>query len=168
MWNRTKSVLVFTLVLVCIVGLSGCFRHNFTVGAGAPDGKEIYRHWHHHWIFGLVGEQNLDIATLCPSGNATIHEETTFLNGVIDVLIGIIYSPTTVTVRCDDGVTAEIELDEEVIDRIAADPIFAVMVAELVPERLGEVQVALNRWRRSATEVRLASASVEPSSPDIW
>ena len=141
MRRSTPAVIGLAVVLLT----TGCFRHTFVAGAGAPDGRLIYNHWHHHWIFGLIGEEPIQLAELCPSGNATIHEETTFLNGLIDVLIGFIYSPTTVTVRCDDGRMSAIELDAEQVSRIVHDPEFLDWVERDAPWRLDEVQVALAR-----------------------
>ena len=60
----------------------------------------MYDHWHNHWIFGLVGDDTVAVSEICDSGDATVREQTTFLNGVVQVLIGFIYSPTTVTVQC--------------------------------------------------------------------
>jgi hypothetical protein len=88
--NRSSSVV---LLLVLALASGGCFQHTFTLGAGAPDGTPVYMAWHHHWLFGLIRpefQEEIVVAKLCPSGNATLHEETTFLNGLIDVLIGII------------------------------------------------------------------------------
>ncbi|HSM14227.1 MAG TPA: Bor family protein [Thermoanaerobaculia bacterium] len=139
--RRTRPVLVGLAVLLLS---AGCFRHTYVAGAGAPEGKVIYEHWHHHWVFGLIGEQAIELAEMCPSGNATIHEEMTFLNGVINVLIGAIYSPRTVSVRCDDGRMAEIELEPEQLEKIARDPAFLDWVEQDAAWRAGEVRVALS------------------------
>jgi len=140
---RRSTPAMLGLAVLLLTG--GCFRHTFVAGAGAPDGRLIYNHWHHHWIFGLIGEEPIQLAELCPSGNATIHEETSFLNGLIAALIGIIYSPTTVTVRCDDGRMSEIELDAEQVSRIVHDPGFLAWVERDAPWRLEEVRMALAR-----------------------
>ena len=139
------SVLV-TLVLASALVLAGCFQHTYVVGKGAPEGEVVYKHWHHHWLFGTIRpklQEELLVSEYCASGNATIHQEMSFVNGLINVLIGIIYSPTTVTIQCDDGTTAEIELDAEDVARIVNDPTFLEVVAELVPERLEETRLAL-------------------------
>ena len=33
---------------------AGCYRHTYTVGAGAPAGPLVYDHWHHHWLWGII------------------------------------------------------------------------------------------------------------------
>ena len=82
------------------------------------------------------------MAKACPSGNATIHQETTFLNGLIDVLIGFIYSPTTVTITCDDGSQTSVKLSEEEVAQIVSDPLFMEVIEDLAPQRLAEVRAS--------------------------
>ena len=140
----TRAISHALLLALCLL-LAGCFQHTFTVGAGAPDGELVYKAWHHHWIFGLIRPEHQEdvlVSKHCPSGNATIHKETTFLNGLIDVLIGIIYSPTTVTITCADGSQTSIELESEEVAEIVNDPLFMEVVADLAPERLAEVHAA--------------------------
>ena len=143
--RRMKSTLIWMLSVVVMLPLAGCFQHTFTVGAGAPDGELVYKAWHHHWLFGLIRpefQENVLVTKVCPSGNATIHKETTFLNGLVDLLIGFIYSPTTVTITCDDGSQSPIELSASEVSEIVNDPLFLEIVAEQAPERLAEVYAA--------------------------
>lgn len=149
----TESRYVLIMCLIVLLSGTACVKHTFTVGEGAPQGEMVYRHWHHHWIFGLIGDENLAIAKICPSGNATIHEETSFLNGLIEVLIGGIYTPTTVTVMCDGGEVATVALQEEQILRIVNDPVFLLLVEERLPERLEEVVIAMEQQERRGEAV---------------
>ena len=154
-----KKVLPLTLALAVMLPLAGCFQHTFTVGTGAPDGELVYKAWHHHWLFGLIRPEYQDevlVSKVCPSGNATIHKETTFLNGLIDVLIGFLYSPTTVTITCDDGSQTEVELSAEEVAEIVNDPLFLEIVAERQPERLVEMRMAL--------ELQLSEDGVDDSA----
>lgn len=141
-----RRITAFGLALLLCLSFAGCFKHTYTLGTGAPDGKVVYRHWHHHWLFGIIGNENLKLDELCPSGNATVDQRQTVLNGIINILIGIIYSPTTVTVRCADGTSAQLELTGEEVSRIVADPRFLELVRELAPERLAEVEAALEPY----------------------
>ncbi len=139
-----QKLVPLTLALTLVLG--ACFQHTYTVGAGAPDGEIVYKNWHHHWLFGTIRpklQKELDVEKFCPSGNATIHEEVSFLNGLIDVLIGIIYSPTTVEIRCDNGERASLELSDDDVIAIVTDPLFLDVVTELAPERLEETRLAL-------------------------
>lgn len=141
-------------MMVAALALTGCFQHTYSVGAGAPDAAVVYKHWHHHWLFGLIRpklQKELDVENLCPSGDATIHEEVSFVNGLVDVLIGIVYSPTTVTIRCEDGSETEVDLTEDEVARIVTDSRFPALVEEFAPERLGEVRLAVDRSRAQPT-----------------
>ena len=83
--------------LLLFVPLAGCFQHTYTVGAGAPTEPVAYSQWRHHWIAGLISPgHEMDVQEVCPSGNATIHQEQTFLNGLVAVLTTGIYVPRTV------------------------------------------------------------------------
>jgi len=137
------------IVATFAMSLTGCLQHTYVVGAGVPGGEIVYKHWHHHWLFGLVRpklQKTVDIDKLCPSGNAVIHQEVSFANGIVDVLTTFIYSPTTVTVTCDGGSGDEVstvELTEEDVLEIASDPRFQEVVRHLAPERLEEFEEAL-------------------------
>jgi len=151
-------------LLVVVLGLllTGCFKHTYQVGAGAPEGEVVYKHWHHHWLFGLIRpelQKTLDLNKFCPSGDATIHEEQSFVNGLINVLVGIIYSPTTVTIRCGDGSQARIELSEEQVAGLVRDPLFPLIVDQVVPERLDEVNLALAAPARSPERSALIASA---------
>jgi Bor protein len=86
-------------VALALLG-AGCFHHVYHVGTGAPAAPMVYNSWHNHFLFGIIGEDAVDVSRLCPSGNATIRNDITPINGVICVLIGVIYCPTTVEVHC--------------------------------------------------------------------
>lgn len=123
------------------VALAGCYRHTIHVGAGAPRGLVVYDHWTHHWLFGLVNpEEDIYIEDVCPSGNATIRGEATFLNGLVSALTSGIYSPTTVTVRCDSGSSQDLDLNETDVATIVSDPAFLDWVDAVSPELLDEAK----------------------------
>ena len=77
---------------------------------------------------------------LCPSGNATIHDELSFLNGLVGVLTAGIFTPTTVKIRCDSGRSAEIDLSAEQVRAIITSRAFLQRVERLMP---GHVEEAL-------------------------
>ncbi len=131
--------------------LTGCLQHTFSIGTGAPeDGAMVYKNWHHHWLFGLIRpthQEKIDLADYCPSGNATLHEETSFVNGLVDALTWFIYSPTTVTILCDDGSETEIALSPDDVFRVVHDPRFPELVADVAPARLAKAEAALENLR---------------------
>jgi len=130
---RSKSLR--SLVIASALLLGACMHHSYTVGSGAPNGRVVYEKWHAHWLFGIIGEDNVDVNAVCPSGNATVRNDITFVNGLIGALVGIIYYPTTVVVYCADGPAAgaptSILLTPEQKLKIVAAPEFAQWVAEV-------------------------------------
>ncbi len=112
------------LVLVVLIGAAACHRHSFVVGTGGNlNAEPKYSHWHAHWLLGLIGEESVDVKSVCPSGNATIKDHMSFLNGLVAVLIGIVYSPTEVEVYCDDsGKSAKLMLTPDQMQRLALRP----------------------------------------------
>ncbi|MBZ5556206.1 MAG: Bor family protein [Acidobacteriia bacterium] len=93
-------------------------------------------------MIGLVGDTTLDVAQICPSGNATIEARRTFLNGLVTALTSGIYTPTPLRVRCQDGRTAGIPLGSDDVRRIAGDERFADWVGVDAPDLLSAVVVA--------------------------
>ncbi|RMH19050.1 MAG: hypothetical protein D6701_05450 [Gemmatimonadetes bacterium] len=145
----------WVVVLLLSAGAAGCFKQTFHVGEGAPAGEIVYDHWENHWIFGLIGPDDIDVASVCPSGNATIHQEMSFLNGLVNALVGGIYSPRTVTIRCAEGGEADVELDEDALLAIVTSDAFLSRVGELLPERLGEARLGVAALEESlAPEAR--------------
>lgn len=124
--------------MVVAVVATGCLEHTYQVGGGAPAAPVVYEEWHHHWLGGLIGERSIEIEQYCPSGRATIHDEQSFLNGLVSALTSGIYMPTTVKIRCDDGMSSavEVELDEGEVMTILEAPVFLHRVEELIPGRL--------------------------------
>lgn len=152
-----KRLITFALLLGMFTLLAGCYKHTYTVGDGAPPGsKVVYQHWHHHWIAGLIGEERMIIDELCPSGNAVIHEERSFLNGLVDVLTFSIYSPTEVTVICAEGGRETVKLSSDTVARIVTDPRFLIAVEEIAPERLADATLA-RRHLEFGHETRVAA-----------
>jgi len=96
--KNPKLVLVMAILMVATVG---CFKHTYQIGAGAPDGDLVYDAWHSHWVFGIIGDETVNVSEVCASGNATIHDEVSFVNGLIASLIGFVWAPTSVTITCE-------------------------------------------------------------------
>lgn len=138
-----KKMLILVVVLTFAFAASGCFKHTFDVGAGAPNGKEVYSSWHSHWLFGIIGDKKVDVKDLCPSGDATIHNEISFLNGLVGAFVGVIYYPTTVKVTCKGGgKSAELQLDKNEMAAIVANPGFLHYVADVAPEMMARAEQA--------------------------
>ena len=142
-WKKMTRGLGTTLMsAVLLLVLAGCYEHTFTVGAGAPTGPIVYDHWENFWLDGLIGHTKMDLEETCPSGNATVEVNQSFLNGFVRVLTVGIYSPTTIKIRCQNGQRSDLELSEEDVQRIVLDERFLEAVEATMPERLEEVIAA--------------------------
>ncbi len=107
---KASSVLVATAAVLA----AGCYHHSFTVGTGGnTDGDAKYSHWQSHWFYGIFGEEDVKVKEVCPSGNATIKDYHSFLNGLVGAFIGVIWYPTTVEIYCDGGKSATLTLSPE-------------------------------------------------------
>ena len=70
--TKLTGISVALLLAVVLSTSVACYRHTIIAGTGAPTGPLLYDHWEHFWIVGLIGDKTLDVAQICPSGNATI------------------------------------------------------------------------------------------------
>ena len=137
--TTTGRATAMFLTLALLPVLAGCFEHTTTVGAGAPHAPAVYDHWEHFWLGGLIGHTRVDVARTCPSGDATIESEQTFLNGLVSALTGGIYTPVSLRIRCADGRRTDLGLTSEEVERIVRDERFLDWVAAELPERAEEV-----------------------------
>ena len=126
--------------------LAGCYEHTYTVGAGAPAGTLVYDHWQNPWLGGLIGEIDVEVGEVCPSGNATIHNEQSFLNGLVTALTVGIYTPTEVKIRCDTGQQDDLALSAEEVGRIMLAPAFLNRVETLLPVRFQEARLGVRAF----------------------
>jgi hypothetical protein len=123
------------VVVVALGLLSGCFKHTYTYGAGGntgappkPDDAFVS-----HYLAGLIGEEVVDVKSICPSGNATVKDYQSFLNGLICALIGIIWYPSTIEVYCDKGETAVLTITPEQMRAMVKDPRVVQLLRESAP-----------------------------------
>ena len=146
-----KQMVRGMMTMGLLVAASGCYEHTYTVGQGAPVGPVVYSEWHSSWLGGLIGERNIVVDRVCPSGNATIHDEMSFLNGLVATLTAGIYTPTEVKIRCDTGVAVGLQLDEQDVQSIVSSPVFLDRVERLIPERSIEVETEIRALASQAT-----------------
>jgi hypothetical protein len=144
------------LLCVSVGTLGGCYKHSYTVGRGGNTGGDPTKsYWQSHWLFGLIGESDVDMKTTCPSGNATIKDRWSFLNSIVTALVGVIYAPTTVEVYCGEGKTASLHLSPEQLRRIAVAPETMAWANEVSTVKAAELAAAIETYR--ATHKNLAT-----------
>lgn len=140
---------LIALALVSGLATTGCFKHSYTMGAGGnTNGSPKYEKWHAHYFFGMIGEKEVAARDVCPSGNATVKDEVSFVNGLIGSLVGIIYYPSTVEVYCDDGRSASVTVSPETMRSLAEDPATETVIASVDPAKARELAAA--RTQRAA------------------
>ena len=170
---RTRKILGSILALGLVA--TGCFKHSYDVGSGGDTQSEpSYDSWHSHWLFGIIGEEEVDVSQECPNGNATVKDRVTFVNALVGILVGVIYYPTTVSVYCaEKGKAAQrrsVELSPEAMKRVALNPKtlqWARVHAPTQAEALGAAVARCRqrgacdnpRARRTRTKKRKLSAS---------
>jgi hypothetical protein len=103
----------------------------------------VYDEWRHHWLAGLINpDHEMELQRLCAgTSDVTIHQEQSFLNGLVSLLTFGIYAPRTVQIRCATG-RADLDLSEDELRRITSDPMFRDRVAAVLPSRITEVMAA--------------------------
>ncbi len=139
-----KKVKKVGTILVLATMAAGCYEHTYSVGTGASAvAPVVYEEWQSHWLGGLIGERTLNINEYCPSGNATIHDEQSFLNGLVTGLTGGIYAPTMVKIQCDDGNSRDLDLGENDLMTILSAPEFLDRVERMLPDRFGEAELGV-------------------------
>ncbi|MBI5510327.1 MAG: Bor family protein [Deltaproteobacteria bacterium] len=71
-----------------------------TYATGAPRVQQPVSHWNDYFFGGLVGENELELAEICPQGVARVEVSHTLGNGIVSILTLGTYSPTTIEVWC--------------------------------------------------------------------
>lgn len=97
---------------------SGCYKIDYVAGPSAPYPQTT--EWHHIGIFGLVEfSEPVRLDMICPGGFARVHNEVSFLNGLVTYVLGNIaglgwvYQPHTVKVYCTTGQAYDVQLDAD-------------------------------------------------------
>jgi hypothetical protein len=163
---KFKKLLGVSLIGAVALTSLACHKHTFTVGAGGnTEGEAAYDKWESHWFFGIIGDAEVDVAKVCPSGNATIKDQRSFLNGLVAAFVGIVWSPTTVTIHCDSGKAeapgaesagrdVQIHLSANEVERIAHDVRTMAWAERVSPQAARELASALAIETRGETEGR--------------
>ncbi len=85
-------------LLAGVILLSGCYTVRYTTnqeigGSHHEEGASFF-------LWGLVGEKNVNLDTICPQGVARWYNQATFLDGFLSIITLGIYVPRTIVVEC--------------------------------------------------------------------
>lgn len=116
---RNRSTLLCAL-LACALSGAGCYKATFIRDAQAERGVE-HDSWTSFFVFGLVGEQTLDVHEFCPNGRvAEVQTGANFGTGLVTALTLGIYAPRKVYVTCAADASARLEIDADAAGRPVA------------------------------------------------
>jgi hypothetical protein len=142
-----KPLVTLSAALCAILLSTGCYRYAVKVGRGGDVGAAPAKTvWSHHFVAGLAGDAELDVASVCPSNDATVTIERNVIDSLISGATGLMWEPSTVEVYCAGGGVASLEIDADRARRLVASPLFEEAVATLAPDKLA----ALDEARRDA------------------
>ncbi len=89
--------------------LAGCYTVSYQTklpgGGGYQDQRGDY------FLWGLVGEQVVQLKQLCPGGVSRWRSQQTFVDGLLYFVTLGIYAPRHVTVECTGGSSHAVRLD---------------------------------------------------------
>ena len=90
------------LLLAGLIALDGCgYTYHFrdtTMLRG-----EEHNEWASYFIFGIVGDYEVDVKEFCPQGAAEIATGNNFATWLLRAITLGIYSPRKVIIRCSAG-----------------------------------------------------------------
>ena len=167
---KLKQLVGITLIAGAAIASTACHKHTMVVGAGGDtEADAAYNKWESHWFFGTIGTSKLDLQEVCPSGNATIKDKQSFLNGLVAGFVGIVWSPSTVTVYCGAGeapVADETPATEEMEEESPEDEMMEEDSMEGEEGATNEVQIHLSAadMRRIAHDPRTLTWAKSVSS----
>ena len=101
------------LAAVVFVGV-GCYHATIETGA-APSNQVVEEEWAASWIGGLIRPETMETASQCPNGVARVETLHSFLNGLVAVLTGYIFTPMTIRVTCASGNAGDTEDEVDVV-----------------------------------------------------
>jgi len=82
-------------VLALAVSLAGC--HRVELKTHLPKGPEVHEQLLSYWLFGIIGEHEVDLDSVCPMGVASWRAESV---AWVDILTLGVYTPRKVVVEC--------------------------------------------------------------------
>jgi hypothetical protein len=104
-WGTLACAARSAFAFAASVLVSGCFTSVVKSGApAAPAAVEYDEKWHSGLVAGIAELSGpYDLSKICPNGWAEIKTETSFLNGLVQLVTWNLYNPQSVTVRCAVG-----------------------------------------------------------------
>lgn len=96
---------------------TGCYTTRFQSNL-APGGAK-YEEKGNFFLWGLVGEKEVDLKKLCPAGAARWQNQQTFVDGLLGFITIGIYIPRTINVECTAGKAQGLGGEGDLVSQIA-------------------------------------------------
>ena len=97
--------------------VTGCYTTRFQSNL-APGGAK-YEEKGNFFLWGLVGEKEVDLKKLCPAGAARWQNQQTFVDGLLGFITIGIYIPRTINVECTAGKAQGLGDGADLVSQIA-------------------------------------------------
>jgi hypothetical protein len=108
-WKGTAATLAAALLA------TGCYTTRFQSNL-APGGAK-FEEKGNFFLWGLVGEKEVDLKKMCPAGPARWQNQQTFVDGLIGAVTLGIYIPRTITVECTGAKAMMTPIDGDLLSQ---------------------------------------------------
>ncbi len=100
-----------TAALLAAALSTGCYRNTYTTGLSQGGGTYVQKA--PYFLWGLIGQKDVDMTDVCPDGAAWFQNRADFVDGLLTIVTLGIYTPLTIEVRCSSGQAFLLEPDED-------------------------------------------------------
>jgi hypothetical protein len=99
---RRTALARAAVVLIVVLGSSGCYHATVRIQSDPVVSMRttVVRMRSHAWLEGLIGPKPVDAQERCGAIPAQVETKISFMNKVVDVVTGGIYTPMTIEIRC--------------------------------------------------------------------
>jgi hypothetical protein len=108
-WKGTAATLSAVLLA------TGCYTTRFQSNL-APGGAK-FEEKGNFFLWGLVGEKEVDLKKMCPAGPARWQNQQTFVDGLIGAVTLGIYIPRTINVECTGAKAIMTPIDGDLLSQ---------------------------------------------------
>ena len=113
MTSTSRRRLSGALAALTCLASAGCYKVTFIDPSATAAGEEKEK-WSSFFLWGLVGEEQIDARDFCPNGNiARVQTGGNFLTGLVGFITLGIYAPRRVLITCASGSAFRIDLDRD-------------------------------------------------------
>ncbi len=105
------------VALISFAGALGCYHATVETGL-TPSAVTVEKAWASSWIYGLVPPAAVSTAAKCSTGIAKVETQLPFVNMLVGILTGGIYTPMSIKVTCATRGTASLDTPSAPVVRV--------------------------------------------------